>query len=102
MHASPMSALTPEQHVLDRLRDVLQTYVAGDVGATAVVTAFREHTPALALPAAFPRVLDELLRRLEMADVFAQDSCSFSSTSLQEQLGVWLDKAQARLSAARE
>lgn len=97
MQSSPMPAFTPEQLVLDGLRDTLQAYVAGDVAATAVVRAFREQTPALVLPEAFPRVLDELLRRLEMADVFAQDSCSFSSTGIQEQLGVWLDKAEARI-----
>ncbi|WP_009522518.1 hypothetical protein [Imbroritus primus] len=99
MQSSPMPAITPEQRVLDNLRDTLQAYVAGDVAATAVVTVFRGQAPALALPEAFQRVLDELLRRLEMADVFSQDSCSFSSTGIQEQLGVWLDKAEARVSA---
>jgi hypothetical protein len=93
-----MPAITPEQLVLDSLRDMLQGYVAGDVAIATVVAAFRSQTPALALPEAFPRVLDELLRRLEMADVFSQDSCSFSSTGIQEQLGVWLDKAEASIS----
>jgi len=37
--------------------------------------------------------MEELLRRMEMSAVFAQDSCSFSSTAVTDQLKKWLDKA---------
>ncbi len=86
--------------IVAALRDILRAHESGATSASAVVAAFREKTPGLALPEAFPRVLDELLRRLEMAAVFSQDSCSFSSTGIQEQLTMWLDKAEARLSVA--
>jgi hypothetical protein len=97
MQSSPPQMNSAAESVLQILRDTVQGYTTGDVTASAMVSAFREHTPALELPEAFPRVLEELLRRLEMADVFLQDSCSFSSTGIQEQLGLWLDKAQAHV-----
>lgn len=98
MSSTPASA-HDHLHVIKRLRDAVSTYTAGEMSAAGVVTTFREQASALPLPEAYPRVLEELLRRLEMADVFSQDSCSFSSTGIQEQLEMWLDKAEAYLSA---
>jgi hypothetical protein len=52
-----------------------------------------------ALPERFGEVLESLLTRYESAAAFGEESCSFSVADLRAQLQVWLDKADARLSA---
>jgi hypothetical protein len=78
---------------LARMRAALDQHTGGSLQAAELVSAWREAAPALTLPLVFGQAMEELLRRLEMSAVFAQDSCSFSSTAVTDQLGRWLDKA---------
>lgn len=86
-----MSAANTE--TLARMRSALDQHIGGTLPAVELVTAWREAAPALTLPPVFGQAMEELLRRLEMSAVFAQDSCSFSSTAVTDQLRRWLDKA---------
>ena len=79
---------------LARMRAALEEHLAGKLAAPALVSAWREATPGLTLPPAYGQVRDELLRRMEMAAAFAQDSCSFSSTAVTDQMMLWLSKAE--------
>lgn len=81
------------QAPLSAMRDALERHRAGALPADALVRAWREQAPALTLPPVFGQAMEELLRRLEMSSVFAQDSCSFSSTGVTDQLERWLAKA---------
>jgi hypothetical protein len=81
------------QEALARMRTALDQHVAGSLPADSLVRAWREAAPGLTLPPVFGQAMEELLRRLEMSAVFAQDSCSFSSTAVTDQLTRWLDKA---------
>lgn len=86
-----MSAANSE--ALARMRAALNQHLAGSLPAPDLVRAWREAGSALALPPVYGQAMEELLRRMEMSAVFAQDSCSFSSTAVTDQLGRWLDKA---------
>ena len=86
-----MSAKNSE--ALARMRAALDQHVAGAKPAQDLVREWRDAGGALSLPPVYGQAMEELLRRLEMAAVFAQDSCSFSSTAVTDQLGRWLDKA---------
>jgi hypothetical protein len=86
-----MSAANME--TLARMRSALDQHTGGTLAAAGLVKAWREAAPALTLPPVFGQAMEELLRRLEMSAVFAQDSCSFSSTAVTDQLRRWLDKA---------
>lgn len=81
---------------LAAMREALGRHQAGELGAEGLARAWREQAQALTLPPAFGQVMDELLRRMEMSAVFAQDSCSFSSSAVTDQLRIWLDKAAAK------
>lgn len=85
------------------LRIALERLAQGGISARQCVALWRaDAPPALAeLPPRFGDVLDALLLRLESAADFAGESCSFSQQALIDELGVWLDKAEARLGAAR-
>ncbi|TWG80415.1 hypothetical protein L602_000500000610 [Cupriavidus gilardii J11] len=83
------------QAPLAAMRAALEQHRAGGLPVDGLVRAWREQAPALSLPPRFAPVMDELLRRLEMSAVFAQDSCSFSSTAITDQLALWLDRAGA-------
>lgn len=78
---------------LAAMRDALDRHVAGTLPVTDLISNWRAAAPALTLPPVFGQAMEELLRRLEMSAAFAQDSCSFSSTAVTDQLGKWLDKA---------
>ncbi len=78
---------------LARMRAALDEHLAGTLPAASLVKSWREAATGLTLPPMFGQALEELLRRLEMAAVFSQDSCSFSSTAVTDQLGRWLSKA---------
>ena len=52
-----------------------------------------------ALPPAFTTVWSDLLNRLESGAMFNEDSCSFSQSQVLDSMSLWLDKAEARLSA---
>lgn len=86
-----MSAANTE--TLARMRSALDQHTGGTLPAAELVKAWRAAAPALTLPPVFGQAMEELLRRLEMSAVFAQDSCSFSSTAVTDQLRRWLDKA---------
>jgi len=85
--------MSDNRDALARMRAALDDHLAGKLGATALVSTWREAATGLTLPPVFGQAMDELLRRMEMAAVFAQDSCSFSSTAITDQLGRWLEKA---------
>lgn len=78
---------------LARMRSALDQHTGGSLPAAELVKAWRETATALTLPRVYGQAMEELLRRLEMSAVFAQDSCSFSSTAVTDQLRRWLDKA---------
>ncbi|WP_432259886.1 hypothetical protein [Cupriavidus sp. TMH.W2] len=86
-----MSAANSE--ALVRMRAALDQHLAGSMPAADLVRAWRDAGSALALPPVYGQAMEELLRRMEMSAVFAQDSCSFSSTAVTDQLRRWLDKA---------
>ncbi|MGO4328403.1 hypothetical protein AB4Z48_17440 [Cupriavidus sp. 2TAF22] len=88
-----MSASTGNSTALAGMRAALEQHLGGSLGADALVRAWREAAPALTLPPVFGQAMEELLRRLEMSAVFAQDSCSFSSSAVTDQMKRWLDKA---------
>ncbi len=83
----------PNQAPLAAMREALDRHRAGALPADGLVRAWREQAAALTLPPVFGQAMEELLRRLEMSAVFAQDSCSFSSTAVTDQLERWLAKA---------
>ena len=78
---------------LATMREALDRHLRGDLPVNGLIAAWREAAPALALPPVFGQAMEELLRRLEMSAAFAQDSCSFSSTAITDQLTRWLNKA---------
>lgn len=86
-----MSARNSE--ALARMRATLEQHVAGSLPAQELVRAWRDAGGGLTLPPVYGQAMEELLRRLEMSAVFAQDSCSFSSSAVTDQLARWLDKA---------
>jgi hypothetical protein len=86
-----MSAVNHE--ALARMRAALHQHLAGTMPAAELVRAWRDAGSGLALPPVYGQAMEELLRRLEMSAVFAQDSCSFSSSAVTDQLGRWLDQA---------
>ncbi|MBP0636905.1 MULTISPECIES: hypothetical protein [unclassified Cupriavidus] len=86
-----MSAANTE--TLARMRAALDQHVTGSMPAQELVRAWRDAGSGLTLPPVYGQAMEELLRRLEMSAVFAQDSCSFSSSAVTDQLARWLDKA---------
>ncbi|MBP0628434.1 hypothetical protein [Cupriavidus sp. AcVe19-1a] len=86
-----MSAANRE--TLARMRAALDQHVTGSMPAQELVRAWRDAGSGLTLPPVYGQAMEELLRRLEMSAVFAQDSCSFSSSAVTDQLARWLDKA---------
>jgi len=83
------------------LRVALERLRQGRISALQCAALWRaDAPPALAeLPPRYGEVLDLLLMRLESSAGFAGESCSFDRDALLRELGVWLDKAEARLSS---
>ncbi|MCB1886396.1 MAG: hypothetical protein KDH20_02205 [Rhodocyclaceae bacterium] len=81
------------------LRAALERLQQGHLSAMQCVAVWRSDTPPLLarLSPRYGEVLDQLLMRLESGAGFAGESCSFSQQVLIDELGVWLDKAEARL-----
>jgi len=77
------------------MRAALEQHLGGTLAADALVRNWRAAAPALTLPPVFGQAMEELLRRLEMSAVFAQDSCSFSGSAVTDQMKRWLEKAAA-------
>ncbi|MFJ5381181.1 hypothetical protein ACIPID_05890 [Cupriavidus sp. CER94] len=85
--------MSANQETLAVMRQALEAHLAGTLPAGELIARWRAAAPSLTLPPVFGQAMEELLRRMEMAAVFAQDSCSFSSTAVTDQLQRWLDKA---------
>ncbi|MBV8272157.1 MAG: hypothetical protein JO067_07780 [Cupriavidus sp.] len=85
--------MSANQETLAAMRSALDAHLAGNLPVGDLIGQWRASAPALTLPPVFGQAMEELLRRMEMSAVFAQDSCSFSSTAVTDQLKRWLDKA---------
>ena len=86
---------------LTTLARALQTFERGDHTAAALSTLARQQTTLLAaLPPRYSEVLLNLLDRLESSALFSEESCSFSQKDLVANLTMWVEKAQATLSAS--
>lgn len=78
---------------LDAMRRALDDHLAGTLPVADLIAQWRSSYATTTLPPVFGQAMEELLRRMEMSAVFAQDSCSFSSTAVTDQLKRWLQKA---------
>ena len=85
--------MSANQENLATMRQTLEAHVAGNLSVSDLIAQWRTMAPLLTLPPVFGQAMEELLRRMEMSASFAQDSCSFSSTAITDQLKKWLDKA---------
>ncbi|WP_035881939.1 hypothetical protein [Cupriavidus metallidurans] len=85
--------MSANQETLAAMRTALDAHVAGSLPVVDLIEQWRASASSLTLPPVFGQAMEELLRRMEMSAVFAQDSCSFSSTAVTDQLKKWLDKA---------
>ena len=85
--------MSANQETLAAMRTALDAHVAGSLPVGDLIEQWRASASSLTLPSVFGQAMEELLRRMEMSAVFAQDSCSFSSTAVTDQLKKWLDKA---------
>lgn len=88
-----MSDTNANGAILARMRETLDSYVAGGVDTNGFIQSWRQAADSLVLPPPYGEVLDDLLRRLQMSAVFAQDSCSFSASAVTDKMTVWLRKA---------
>ncbi|WP_423193307.1 hypothetical protein [Cupriavidus sp. H18C2] len=87
--------MSANQDTLAVMRQALDAHVAGTLPVGELIARWRASAASLSLPPAFGQVMEELLRRMEMSAAFAQDSRSFSSTAVTDQLAKWLEKAGA-------
>ena len=86
---------------LTTLAQALQAFERGDHTAATLSTLARQQTTLLAtLPPRYGEVLLNLLDRLESSALFSEESCSFSQKDLVANLTMWVEKAQATLSAS--
>jgi hypothetical protein len=85
--------MSANQETLAVMRQALDAHLAGTLPVGELIARWRASATSLTLPPVFGQAMEELLRRMEMSAVFAQDSCSFSSTAVTDQLTKWLDKA---------
>ena len=94
-----MTVTAPTQ--LTTFTQALQAFGRGDHNAATLSTLARQQ-PALlaALPPRYSEVLLNLLDRLESSALFSEESCSFSQKDLVANLTMWVEKAQATLSAS--
>jgi len=85
--------MSANQETLAVMRQALDAHLAGTLPAGELIARWRASAGSLTLPPVFGQAMEELLRRMEMSAAFAQDSCSFSSSAVTDQLAKWLDKA---------
>ena len=86
---------------LTTLAQALQAFERGDRTAATLSTLARQQATLLtALPPRYSEVLLNLLDRLESSALFSEESCSFSQKDLVANLTMWVEKAQAILSAS--
>ncbi len=84
------------------LRQSIDNLSRGEINISVFCKIWRSQTELLAaLPPQFAEVMENLLSRLESGSLFTEESCSFSQTDLIAQLGMWLEKANARLTAGK-
>ena len=89
----------PSVVALERLKNVLSKFKAGECSSAELVAACRGETELLALlPPAFAEVMEGTLQRLESSGLFAEESCSFSQQGLIESIDLWIQKANKRVS----
>ena len=87
----PSTALAPLRHALAQLR-------ADALGVPAFCALARAQDPLLAaLPSRYGEVWLGLIDRLESSALFSEESCSFSQSSLLDNLDSWLDQAAHKL-----
>ena len=86
---------------LTTLAQALQAFERGDHTAATLSTLARQQATLLtALPPRYSEVLLNLLDRLESSALFSEEICSFSQKDLVANLTMWVEKAQAILSAS--
>jgi hypothetical protein len=96
-----MQAMSTDAHTeLQRFESALAAWRRGDLSASGFAAQARQPALLAALPPAFGTVLHDLLDRLETGALFTEESCSFSHEAIATNLGLWADKARARLGAA--
>lgn len=80
------------------LRQSILDLPASNINVVQFCQIWRNQTELLSsLPPQFAEVMENLLGRLESGSMFTEESCSFSQADLITQLGIWLDKAETRL-----
>ena len=91
----------PRSHLVTPVQDALNAFSQGSLTASALSHTARAQTDLLAaLPPRYAEVLHGLLDRLESSALFSEESCSFSQKDLVANLTMWVEKAQATLSAS--
>ena len=91
----------PRSHLVTPVQDALTAFSQGSLTASALSHTARAQTDLLAaLPPRYAEVLHGLLDRLESSALFSEESCSFSQKDLVANLTMWVEKAQATLSAS--
>ncbi|MFZ6733807.1 hypothetical protein ACO0LG_17910 [Undibacterium sp. Ji42W] len=87
---------------IQELRQSIENLSHNEINITVFCKIWRNQTDLLAaLPPQFAEVMENLLSRLESGSLFTEESCSFSQTDLIAQLGMWLEKADARLAPGK-
>lgn len=85
---------------LNILQRALQEAATNPASVARFSATARAQTELLtALPPRYGEVLLNLLDRLESSALFSEESCSFSQKDLVANLTMWVEKAQATLSA---
>lgn len=95
-----MRAMSPDAHTeLQRFETALAAWRSGTLTAADFAAQARQPALLAALPPNFGVVLHDLIERLEASALFTEESCSFSHEAIATNLGLWADKARARLAA---
>ena len=89
--------MNPHLDTLHRMTLSLGACARGELPSTELLLQWRRDGLALPLPERFAEVLASLLDRIEASALFSGDSCSFSQQDLLDSLGLWAEKAKARL-----
>jgi hypothetical protein len=85
---------------LDTIQRALQEAATDPTAVARFSTTARAQAELLAaLPPRYSEVLLNLLDRLESSALFSEESCSFSQKDLVANLTMWVEKAQATLTA---
>ncbi|AIY42833.1 hypothetical protein LT85_3675 [Collimonas arenae] len=90
------------QATIQLLHDAINTVQNNSTNSPSAITSlcriWRAQTALLsALPPRFAEVAENFLGRLEAANLFTEESCSYSQQDLLDHLRAWLDQAQLTL-----